>query len=160
MKVGVSAPDRDYKRYLEDQTVSLTTTKQNYTYEFTMTDNDDANGRLDFNLGASGSTAGVRIGNVSVVKVKEAFFTENEAENPITDVVQTEWFQEGIGRVNMGFTNAYTNENGEQVISACGMLRTDSDDVRVLSVDLSLDTVSVYVNSFIKMEGAEALVNS
>ena len=41
------------------------------------------------------------------------------------------------------------------------MLRTYSDDVRVLAVDLSLDRVSVYVNSFIKMEGAEAfLVNT
>lgn len=161
MRVGVSAPDRDYKRYLEDQTVSLTTEKQTFTYEFTMTDNHDANGRLDFNLGAAGSTAGIRISNVSMVKVGEAASTDSQAEGSAADVTQTEWFQEGLGRVNMGFTNAYTKENGEQVISACGMLKTYSDDVRVLSVDLSLDKVSVYVNSFIKMEGAEAfLVNA
>ncbi|MDE6620296.1 MAG: HAMP domain-containing protein, partial [Lachnospiraceae bacterium] len=54
-----------------------------------------------------------------------------------------------------------TNADGEKVISACGMLRTYSEEVRVLSVDLSLDKVSVYVNSFIKMDGAEAfLVNA
>lgn len=161
MKVGISAPDRDYKRYLEDQTVDLTTTKQTFTYEFIMTDNDDANGRLDFNLGAAGSTAEIKISNVSVIKVGETTLSGGEKENSSMDVIQTEWFQKGLGRVNMGFTNAYTNENGEQVISACGMLRTYSDDVRVLSVELSLDTVSVYVNSFIKMEGAEAfLVNA
>ena len=161
MLVSITAPDRDYKRYLEDQTVSLTTEKQTYTYEFTMMDNDDANGRLDFNLGASGSTAGIKISNVSMVKVDGALLSDDKKEGSSADVTQTEWFQAGLGRVNMGFTNAYTNEKGEQVISACGMLRTYSDDVRVLSVDLSLDTISVYVNSFIKMEGAEAfLVNA
>lgn len=159
MKVGITAPDREYKRYLEDQTVNLTTTKQTFSYEFTMADNDDANGRLDFNMGASGSVAGIRIGNVSIVKTGEADLAGTGDSN--IDVTQTEWFQEGLGRVNMAFTNAYTNDKGEQVISACGMLRTYSDDVRVLAVDLSLDRVSVYVNSFIKMEGAEAfLVNT
>ncbi|MDE7429215.1 MAG: carbohydrate binding domain-containing protein [Lachnospiraceae bacterium] len=158
MKVGITAPDREYKRYLEDQTVNLTTTKQTFSYEFTMTDNDDAHGRLDFNMGAAGSAAGIRIGNVSIVKTGEA---DPAGLQGIGDVTQTEWFQEGLGRVNMAFTNAYTNDKGEQVISACGMLRTYSDDVSVLAVDLSLDRVSVYVNSFIKMEGAEAfLVNT
>ncbi len=161
MHVGISAPDRDYKRYLEDQTVSLTTEKQTFTYEFTMTDNSDGNGRLDFNLGAAGSTAGIKISNVSMVQVDGAAVTGTGTESPEIDVTQTEWFQAGLGRVNMGVTNAYTNENGEQVISACGMLKSYSGDVRVLSVDLSLDKVSVYVNSFIKMEGAEAfLVNT
>lgn len=161
MKVGISAPDRDYKRYLEDQTINLTTGKQTFTYEFTMTDNDDSNGRLDFNMGAAGSTAGIRIGNVSLIRSGEAALSDGGEEGHDVDVTQTEWFHAGLGRVNLGFTNAYTNEKGERVISACGMLRTYSDDVRVLSVDLSLDTVSVYVSSFVKMEGADAfLVNT
>lgn len=74
------------------------------------------------------------------------------------DVTQTEWFLDGLTRVNMGFTNAYTNENGRQVVSACGMLKTDSDAVYVLSADLSLDKISVYVNSFVKMQDAESLL--
>ncbi len=73
-------------------------------------------------------------------------------------VTQSEWFQSGLSRVNMGFTNAYTNDRGEQVISACGMLRTASGNVRVLSADMSLDKVSVYVNSFVKMEEAESIL--
>lgn len=161
MVVAVTAPDREYKRYLEDQTVELTTAKKTYTYEFTMTDNDDANGRIDFNMGAAGSTAGIRISNVSIVKMEETALAAGDRSGSTGDVTQTEWFKEGLSRVNMGFTNAYTNEKGEQVISACGMLRTYSDDVRVLSVDLSLDTVSVYVSSFVKMDGADAfLVNT
>jgi len=71
MKVDVSAPDRGYSRYLADTTVDLTTEKQTYTYEFTMTGNDDANGRLEYNLGKAGSTAGVHISNVSLVKTGE-----------------------------------------------------------------------------------------
>ncbi len=55
----------------------------------------------------------------------------------------------------------YENENGEQVISACGMLKSDSDDLRVISAELALDKVSVYVNSFVKMKHAESfLVNT
>ena len=60
MKVSVTAPDQDYKRYLEDTEVLLTTQKQTFTYEFTMGEEDDANGRLEFNLGAAGSKEGVR----------------------------------------------------------------------------------------------------
>ena len=153
MKVSVTAPDREYKRYLEDTVVSLTTEKQTYSY--------DANARMEFNLGAAGSTAGVKVGNVSIVMSKQPRSTENIESVSKTDVTQTEWFRDGLTRVNVGFTNAYTNENGIPVISACGMLRTASNNVRVISMDLSLDKVSVYVNSFVKMENAEAfLVNA
>ena len=79
---------------------------------------------------------------------------------PGLDVTQLEWFRDGMTRVNMGFTDAYTNADGEQVISACGMLRGVSEEVYGLSADLSLDAVSIYVNSFVKMDGAESfLVN-
>lgn len=161
MKVSVTAPDREYKRYLEDTVVSLTTEKQTYSYEFTMTDYDDANARMEFNLGAAGSTAGVKISNVSIIMSKQPRSTGGSERAAKTDVTQTEWFRDGLTRVNVGFTNAYTNDSGIPVISACGMLRTASDAVRVISMDLSLDKVSVYVNSFVKMENAEAfLVNS
>ncbi len=160
MKVSVTAPDREYQRYLEDTPVSLTTQKQTFSYEFTMTDYDDANARMEFNLGAAGSTAGVKISNVSIVMSRQPLSIGDDGAAE-TDVTQTEWFRDGLTRVNVGFTNAYTNEKGMPVISACGMLRTASDDVRVISMDLSLDKVSVYVNSFVKMDHAEAfLVNA
>ncbi len=160
IKTGISAPDHDYKRYLEDTEVKLSKEKQTFTYEFTMTDSDDANGRLEFNLGAMGSSAGVKISNVLLVKISDAGSSVNKGEGSAS-VVQSEWFQEALGRVNMGFTNAYPDENGEQVISACGMLRQDDKGVYVISADLSLDKISVYVNSFVKMENAESfLVNT
>ncbi len=161
IKVGVSAPDRDYRRYLEDTTVNLTKEKQTFTYKFTMPDSNDANGRLEFNLGAMGSTADVRISNVSLAKTDHTSAAgSNDAD--AEGVTQAEWFKEGLSRVNMGFTDAYTNEEGERVISACGMLRYGgSDDVYVISAEMSLDKISVYVNSFVKMENAESfLVNT
>lgn len=156
IKTGISAPDRDYQRYLEDTEVNLSKNKQTFTYEFTMAGSDDANGRLEFNLGAMGSAAGVSISNVSLIET-----SANNAGSKDTgdaSILQTEWFKEALCRVNMGFTDAYTNENGEQVISACGMLRSDDDSVHVISADLSLDKISVYVNSFVKMENAESFL--
>lgn len=156
IKTGISAPDRDYQRYLEDTEVNLSKNKQTFTYEFIMAGSDDANGRLEFNLGAMGSAAGVSISNVSLIET-----SANNAGSKDTgdaSILQTEWFKEALCRVNMGFTDAYTNENGEQVISACGMLRSDDDSVHVISADLSLDKISVYVNSFVKMENAESFL--
>lgn len=160
MKVGISAPDHDYIRYFGDETVEVTATEQTFTYEFTMPEDDDSNGRLDFNLGAAGSTADICIRNVSIVKTDEPAGEPDEDSSQKVDVMELPWFRDGMTRVNMGFTDAYTNENGEQVISASGMLQVDSDDVYVLSAELSLDTVSIYVNSFVEMNGAESfLVN-
>ncbi len=158
IKVSVTAPDRDYQRYLADTVVDLTTEKQTFTYEFTMTDYDDANGRMEFNLGAAGSTAGVKISNVSIKMTSQPSEKGDNGDSPNVDVKQTEWFKDGLTRVNVGFTDAYTNEEGKPVISVCGMLRTELNDIRVISMDLSLDKVSVYVNSFVKMKEAESLL--
>lgn len=156
MKVGVTAPDLNYERYMEDTEVLLTTQKQTFTYEFTMGDKDDVNGRLEFNLGASGSQEGVTISNVSVSRNGSS--DSNEENSRDIPVTQAEWFLEGQTRVNLGFTDAYINEEGKQVISVCGMLNNNSEDVWVLSGDLSLERISIYVSSFVKMEDAQSLL--
>lgn len=155
IKVGVTAPDHDYIRYCEDIAVELADKKQTYTYDFTMTGENDANGRLEFNLGNAGSVADVHISNVSLSMVHE---TEEPASEKKVDVTASEWFKNGLTRVNMGYTNAYTNESGEQIISACGMLKENADNVRVCAADLSLDKISSYVNGFVKMKEAESFL--
>jgi len=67
------------------------------------------------------------------------------------------WFQEGITRVNPGFTRTYMAENGMQVISASGMLN-DENHVRVFSADLTLDSINIIVNSSVSMPNAESLL--
>jgi len=65
----VSGPNANYIRYLSDTKVALTTDWQTYTYEFTMNEKTDNNGRIEFNMGNAGSTADIYIRNVSVEKI-------------------------------------------------------------------------------------------
>lgn len=82
----------------------------------------------------------------------------DKTENGLLESV---WYQDGITRLNMAFTDAYTDENGEALVSASGILDDDSDTLKVISADLSLQRISIIVNSFIEMEDAQAfLVNS
>lgn len=69
MKTCVSAPSLNYDRYMQDTTVSLTTEKTSFSYEFDMTAQDDNNGRVEFNMGKSGSTATLYITNVRLEQV-------------------------------------------------------------------------------------------
>lgn len=61
---AVSAPSAGWIRYFPDTIVSLTTERTTYTYEFTMNNLDDNNGRIEFNMGHRGSTAELYITNV------------------------------------------------------------------------------------------------
>lgn len=81
-----------------------------------------------------------------------------ESEKSEKDITQTEWYKKGLTRVNMAFTNAYTDENGNKVMSACGVLRGNSSDMQVISADMSLERVSITVNSLIEMEDAQAFL--
>ena len=47
--------------------------------------------------------------HVSLVKTGEEQLTGEENSSAV-DVTQTEWFRDGLTRVNLGFTNAYINE--------------------------------------------------
>ncbi len=90
-------------------------------------------------------------------KLMKASESEKTQSNPLESV----WYREGMTRLNMGFTDAYTNENGEAIVSASGILDDNSGVLKVISVDLSLQRISIIVNSFIEMEDAQAfLVNS
>lgn len=70
MIVCVSAPTAGWVRYLEDTTLTLGTDFQTYTYDFEMTEKNDNNGRLEFNMGAKGSTAQIMIKNVRIEVVE------------------------------------------------------------------------------------------
>ena len=120
MITDISAPDKGYKRYLADTTVELGTEKQNYSYEFDMTDSGDVNGRIEFNLGNQGSTAGVYITNVRLEQIGEAEIPE-EVKNVLPDgnYVYNGEFQQGSNRMDYwsvesaceGVTVQVTNDN-------------------------------------------------
>lgn len=68
--VCVSAPSAGWIRYLPDTKQALTTEMQTYTFEFEMTEKDDNNGRLEFNMGKYGETATIYITNVRVEEIE------------------------------------------------------------------------------------------
>ena len=74
------------------------------------------------------------------------------------DILNSVWYNEGLTRINMAFGSAYKNENGKAMISASGILRNNSGKTRVISADLSLDKISIIVNSLIEMDNAEAFL--
>ena len=68
--VCVSAPTAGWVRYLPDTEFDVSTEMETYTFEYEMTEKDDNNGRLEFNLGHRGSTATVHIANVRLEEVE------------------------------------------------------------------------------------------
>ena len=87
-------------------------------------------------------------------KLMKAGGSDKTESNP-TDSV---WYKDGLTRLNMAFTDAYTNADGEAVISASGILNDGSAAMKVISVDLSLQRISIIVNSFVQMDDAQAIL--
>lgn len=86
------------------------------------------------------------------------YMKASESKKVESRPMKSEWYTQGLTRVNMGFTTAYTNYNGEPVISASGILNDGSGVVKVLSADLSLNKISIIVNSAIDMEDASSFL--
>ena len=68
------------------------------------------------------------------------------------------WYTEGLTRVNMTIGSAYKNAEGVNVISASGILKDNSDRISVISADMTLDRISIIVNSFIEMDDAQTFL--
>ena len=59
--------------------------------------------------------------------------------------------------MNMAFGDVFTNEAGEEVISASAILR-NPDKIRVIAIDVPIAHIQVIVNSFISMDDAQAVL--
>ncbi len=68
--VCISAPTAGWIRYFPDTVLDITGERTTYTYEFEMTERDDNNGRIEFNLGHRDSTATVYLTDVRVEEVR------------------------------------------------------------------------------------------
>ena len=82
--------------------------------------------------------------------------TDSKKQEP--NPKESMWYQEGMARVNMAVGSAHQNPDGTNVVSASGLLNDGSDTVRVIAADMTLDRISVIVNSFIEMHDAEAFL--
>lgn len=85
---------------------------------------------------------------------KAAGAVRGDTEDPLSAT----WYKEGLTRVNMAYGSAYQNAQGVDVISASGILNDGTGQIKVISADMALERVSIIVNSFIEMDGAEAFL--
>lgn len=85
MIVDISGPDKSYVRYFDDTKLNLTSNKENYSYEFTMNKEDDANARLEFNLGNQNSKANVEISNVRIEKIGQVIKDDDGSKKVMPD---------------------------------------------------------------------------
>lgn len=156
MKVGLTAPDNGYVRYMSDTTVDLKTEKQTYTYEFTMTQEDDANGRLEFNLGNANSTADVYITNVTLKKTAQAD-TSEEKKTVLADgnYVYNGSFQEGSN--HLGYWDISTKDaevsvtglsDGRRLKVTASDGTTAENPVVISQSELALSAGTAYALSF------------
>lgn len=157
MIADISGPDHNYTRYLSDTTVDLGTKKETYTLKFQMTSDSDANGRLEFNLGNTPSTATVYISNVRVEKSGYEEIKEDTTKKALADgnYVYNGSFQEGTGR--LGYWEI-TNDAGAEVLvtgledgrrlKVTSKAGTAAGAVLVGQSDLALNPATDYVLSF------------
>ena len=87
-----------------------------------------------------------------------SFLKGTDSKKQETNPKESMWYQEGMTRVNMAVGSAHQNPDGTNVVSASGLLNDGSDTVRVIAADMTLDRISVIVNSFIEMHDAEAFL--
>ena len=69
-KTAVTAPDIHWKRYLNDTDIEVAETWQTHILPFEMTEDDDDNGRVEFNLGNTASSATVKIKNIRFEEIE------------------------------------------------------------------------------------------
>ncbi len=85
-------------------------------------------------------------------------YKASEADFSDSNVTESTWFRQGLSRIAMAYGTAYTNDQGETVISATGILNDGSDNMKVLGADVTLTKISIIVNSGVKMDGASSFL--
>lgn len=154
MITDVSAPDLNYTRYLNDMQLNLTTEMQRFEFEFDMTADSDANGRVEFNLGNQNSKATVYIDNVRVEKVEEIAITENQKTVlPDGNYVYNGQFNEGSNRLSYwevknacdGANIYVTNENlNREFVAEVPVNVNNREDIILKQTDIALSGGKTY----------------
>ena len=70
----------------------------------------------------------------------------------------SEWYKHGLSTVNLSISSPYKDSSGNNIVSATGLLQEDGNKVRVIGADISLDAVTIIVNSSISMDGAASFL--
>ena len=153
--LAVKAPDRNWVEYFPTETVEIGTEKQTYRYEFKMGNASDPNGRLEFNMGAAGSTGTIYLSNVSVRKLKDASADELNAKGILADGnhLYNGKFQEGDA--HLGFWNITNTAEAEVSVTDFAdsrrfkaVIPENDGAVTIAQTDLAVTTGVNYLLSF------------
>ena len=85
-------------------------------------------------------------------------YKASESNKSESNVTGSTWYKQGISRIAMAYGTAYKNDLGQTVISATGILNDGTDTIKVLGADVTLDKISIIVNSAVKMKGASSFL--
>lgn len=90
--------------------------------------------------------------------LKGNVFTAENSNLTFSDVTSSNWFNEGLTHINMKYGDPYKNSDGNYVISATGLIVNDGQPLGVIGADVTLNRISIIVNSLIDMENAQAFL--
>lgn len=147
MNVAVKAPDVGYYAHMS-KNAALTTELQSYEYDFTMGLDTDPNCRLEFNMGAAGSTATIYIDNARVEKIADGSSGENaKVVLANGNLIYNGEFDEGDGRI--GYWTVTNNSGASVSVSSLAdnrRLVVNGNDVVISQDGLAVDaSVSEYL---------------
>ena len=162
MKTAITLPNNSWKRTFGDVRVALDTRKKTYTYTFTNEEVSDENARLEFQLGATDSTATVYIQNIKLEHVKNAGPVNKHPALPDGNLIYNGQFQEGEKRMGnwtveaMDGAKVYaTNEKKVRQLKAEVPANCDSaDKVKVIQKGIKLTPLS---ENTVKLEAASTV---
>ena len=85
-------------------------------------------------------------------------FKASESDKTFSNIKDEPWYQQGLTRINLNYGGAYLDEAGNSVISASGILNDGEDGIKIVAADVSLDQISIIVNSGVKMDQATSFL--
>ena len=93
-----------------------------------------------------------------IANASGGFMKAADSSKSVTNPREEPWFKQGMSRIRMNYGTAYTNSDGKSVISASGILNDGGEEIRIIAADLTLDQISIIVNSGVKMDQAASFL--
>jgi len=151
LQTSIRSQKNDIESWMKDNLDSFKIFKN--TLESTTPDEENLKLILDGTVGFNSTYSdGFYIGTSDGRLITGAGSSKTES-----NVRESNWYTEGSTRINMAYGEPYVNSDGVNVISATGMLNY-GEGISVLGADVTLDKISVIVNSNVEMENAETFL--
>lgn len=149
---SISYQSKSISAWLDENLASFSMAKR--TIEETKPSDEELQKMLDSYYGYNSNFAE----GLYVADADGRVMKASESTKTYSNVKDTTWYKEGLSRVNMRYGSAYQSAEGENLVSASAIINDGSDRIRVLSGDVSLQRITIIVNSFVRMDDAEAFL--